>query len=222
MRTTIACKFSGTRRTLLLAVVAVAAFGLVFDASATTIGLSNVSSDPGVDAADLAATLDFEVVGSTLTLNVSNDSSAFDFTGIYFNVTTGVETLTLTSGPKDWKLEAPSGNNPTDTGAFGVFDYIVGVKAKKADSAKLSPGDVASFVFSIGSAGTFTAADFTTELSLVDEGEIAALAAGRFGIGKNSPIGATHTPEPATGLLVGLGIMILAANRNRLRYQSPS
>ena len=101
MRNTIACRFSGTRRILLLAVVAVAAFGLVFDASSTTIGLSNASSDPGVDAADLAATLDFEVVSNTLTLNVSNDSSAFDFTGIYFNVTTSVETLALTRGPKD-------------------------------------------------------------------------------------------------------------------------
>ena len=46
--------------------------------------------------------------------------------------------------------------------------------------------------------------------------DLAALAAGRFGIGNNSPIGATHAPEPATGLLIGMGIMILAATRNRI------
>jgi hypothetical protein len=222
MRTTTAYERLRIRRPLLLAVVAMAALGLVFEAGAMAIQLSYESSDPELAAADLAATLDFEVVGSTLTLNVSNDSTDFDLAGIYFNITASDATLALRSGPKDWILEAPSDKNPTDIGAFGVFDSIVWVKGRKADNAKLSPGDVASFTFSIDSAGPLTAEDFTAELSMIGEGEIAALAAGRIGTGKDALIGATHAPEPTTALLVGMGMMMLTANRNRPGMQPPS
>lgn len=221
MRTAMVCGLLGPRRTL-LAVVALGALGFALEASATTIGLSNGSSDPGVDPADLAATLDFEVDGSTLTLSVSNDSGSFDITGFYFNVTMSVAALSLMSGPQDWKLEDQFKKGaPTDTGEFGVFDYIVWVKGKKAKNGKLEAGDVATFVFGISGAGPFSAADFTSEISRVDEGEVAAWVAARFGADKNSPIGAIHAPEPTTGLLVGLGICLLAANRSRRRLRLP-
>jgi hypothetical protein len=166
--------------------------------------------------------MDFQVSGSTLTLSVSNDSTGFDITGFYFNVSSNVADISLTSGPADWKLEDQYSRNVPDTGLFGVFDYIVGVKGKKAANAKLDPGDVATFMFAIDSAGPLTAADFTTEVSLIDDGEVEAIAAARFGTDADSPIGATHAPEPTTGLLVGMGMCWLAASRSRSRFRSPS
>ena len=221
MRTVIACGLLGLRRSM-LAVVAVAALGLAFEAGAVSIGLSNSSSDPGVGAASLGATMDFHLSGSTLTLSVSNDSTSFDITGFYFNVSSNVTDITLTSGLQDWKLEDQYSKSGTDTGEFGVFDYIVGVRGKKAKNAKLDPGDVATFVFAIGSAGLLTDADFTAEISLIADDEVAAFVAARFGIDKDSPIGATHAPEPTTGLLVGIGMCLLAASRSRSRFRSAS
>jgi hypothetical protein len=187
-------------------------------AGASTLSLSNISSDPGVDPADLSATLGFEVDGSTLTLAVSNDSGSFDITGFYFNAIASVTALSLTSGPRDWKLEDPSNRgHPTDTGAFGVFDYIVWVKGKKAGNAKLQSGDVATFVFEIGGSGPFVATDFTNAISVIDGAEIDAYSAALFGEKKDSPIGATHAPEPTTGLLFGMGICFLSAYSGRRR-----
>jgi hypothetical protein len=214
--------FLGLQRKL-CAVVAVGVMAIAFDAAAMTITLSNVSNDPGVAAADLAATMDFEVDGNTLTLSASNNSDDFAITGFYFNAAASVTALTLTSGPGDWKLaDQLKGGDPIDTGVFGVFDYVVWVTGKKAANAKLESGDVSTFVFEIGGAGPFDATDFSNTLSLVDAGEISAYSAALFGAGKDSPIGAAHAPEPTTGLLFGMGLCFMSAYSSRRRSRARS
>jgi hypothetical protein len=214
--------FLGLQRRL-CAVVAVGAMAIAFDAAAMTVTLSNVSNDSGVDAADLSATMDFEVDGNTLTLSASNDSDDFDITAFYFNVAASVTALTLTSGPGNWKLaDQLKGGDPIDTGVFGVFDYVVWVTGKKADTGKLESGDVATFVFEIGGVGPFDATDFASEISLVDAGEIPVFTAARFRAGDESAIGAAHAPEPTTGLLFGMGMCFMSAYSSRRRSRARS
>jgi hypothetical protein len=212
---------SGWLRRSLLAAAATAALGLPLQAMAASITLSNLSSDPEVFLAELAATLDFTVDGNTLTLSVSNDSASRDIVGVYFNAGASVSGLSLTSGANKWKLQdVDDKNDPTDTGVFGVFDYIVWVKGKDANNEKLAPGESAIFVIDIAGAGVFSASDFLSVSSTVESGEVSVFVAAMFGVDNDSPIGAAHAPEPTTGALLGMGLCLLAAHRVRRRTTS--
>jgi hypothetical protein len=215
--------FLGLQRTL-CAVVAVGAMAIAFDAAAMTVTLSNVSNDPGVDAADLAATMDFEVDGNTLTLSATNNSADFDIVTLYFNASVSVTSLTLTSGPKDWKLkDKAKGGDPIDAGVFGTFDYFLSLQDKKVEASKLEFGDVATFVFEIGGTGPFDGSDFASEVSLVDDvGEISVYTAAHFRAGEESAMGAAHAPEPTTGLLFGMGMCFMSAYSSRRRSRPRS
>jgi hypothetical protein len=214
--------FLGLQRKL-CAAVAVGAMAIAFDAAAMTITLSNVSNDPGVAAADLAATMDFEVDGNTLTLSASNNSDDFAIITLYFNASTSVTALTLTSGPDDWRLkDEVKGGDPIDAGVFGIFDYFLRLPNKKVEASKLEFGDVATFVFEIGGTGPFDATDFASEISLVDAGEIPVFTAARFRAGEESAIGAAHAPEPTTGLLFGMGMCFMSAYSSRRRSRARS
>jgi hypothetical protein len=149
-----------------------------------------------------------------VTLSASNGSDDFDITAFFFNVSADVTDVSLQSGPRDWKLSHRSAENArTDTGEFGVFDYVVWVKDRKANKGKIKSGNAATFVLEVTGAGAITAEDFTSEVSTTESGEVAAFGAARFGIDGDSPIGATHAPEPTTGLLLGMGMCMLAATR---------
>ena len=209
---------SGWLRRSLLAMAAAAALGLPLLSLAASITLSNLTSDPEVFLEELAATLDFTVDGNILTLSVSNDSASLDVFGFFFNAGASVSGLSLTSGPNKWKLQDPDDKgDPTDTGVFGEFDYIVWVKGKDANKELLAPGESAVFVIDIEGAGPFSASDFLSATSVIEAGEVSAIVAATFGVGKDSPIGAAHAPEPTTGALLGMGLCLLAAQRARRR-----
>lgn len=212
---------SGWPRRSLLVMAAVAALALPLQSIAAPITLSDLSSDPAVFLEELAATLDFTVDGNTLTLSVSNDSASLDIVGFFFNAGASVSGLSLTSGPNKWKLQdADDKGDPTDTGVFGEFDYIVWVKGKDASKELLAPGESAVFVIDIEGAGPFTDSDFLSAVSTIEGDELSAIVAATFGVDKDSPIGAAHAPEPTTGALLGMGLCALAAHRARRRTRS--
>ena len=134
---------SGTRS--LLIALALTSPVLAAEASAVSVVLSTETSDPAFPANSLDATLDFDVTGTTLVITLSNDS-AMAIQAIDFNTQPSVTGLALSSGPSKWKLETPANKGkPTDTGTFGVFDYVVWVKGRKATKEDTTLGMAPSF-----------------------------------------------------------------------------
>ncbi len=193
-------KTNQSRMQLWLAILGGAALYIAVPASATTITLSDESSDPGVPASLLDATLDFAVSGSTLTLTVSNDTSDLDIRAIYFNGPSALTGLALLSGPNKWK-----GVSSVDLGSFGTLDWGVAIALKDSAKDKFDAGDTGVFEFALSGTGSFTAADFGGE------------AAAHFANGSTDAVGATHMPEPQTALLVASGLLFLALGLRRRR-----
>jgi hypothetical protein len=207
------------RGSILLTIVAAAAFTTISDAAASTIVLSSHSDSPTLDPGLLDATLDFQVAGSTqLTLTFTNSTAApneFKVDAIYFNATLGVTGLTLDSGPRNWSLETAAGGGTT-AGVFGTFDFVLVAAKTGRDGIQAADGSV-DFVFTIAGAGPFTGSDFTTQLSQALDSDMASNAAASFAQGPlgASGYGAYHTPEPSTALLLAAGLVALALRRRR-------
>jgi hypothetical protein len=196
-------------------------------AAATTVTLSNASSDAAtLAAADMDATLTFSVVGSTMTLEVSNQSaSPIRMSQIYFNASDDVTNITLTAAPGHSSTGDPLwalSSSAASTG-FGTFDYsvdsIVAGTGKNRESGEIAAGGSAIFTFAV-SGMNIDASDFGTSLSAAAGGESAAYAAARFhpNGGNNSVTGAAvaHTPEPSTVLMMALGLgMLTRVSRRR-------
>jgi hypothetical protein len=201
---------SGTR------IVRAALLGLVLLAGSaqagTVLTLSDLSSDetnPDV----LNATLVFSVLGSELTLAVTNDTPAvggFDIDAVYFNSTSEVQDLVLTPDVPGWTLvhnEAADG--------FGRFDYAL-MTASGNDLLDLAPGESLTFTFEILGNGPFLETCLTTDSSQIPPGEHPTLAAAKFmsGPGGDSAFGAV-IPEPHTGLLILIGVGLLGRRKRR-------
>ncbi len=185
---------------LWLVILGGAALYIAVPASATTITLSDQSSDPGVPASLLDATLDFAVSGSTLTLTVSNDTSDLDIRAIYFNGPSALTGLALLSSPTKWKVVSS-----VDLGSIGTLDWGVAIKRKESAKDKFDAGDTGVFEFALGGTGSFTAADFGSD------------AAAHFANRSMDAVGASHMPEPQTALLVASGLVFLAVGMRRRR-----
>lgn len=198
------------------------AVGLSSSAAATTLVLSDFSSDT-TPASQLDATVTFDVVGNTLTVSLTNqtgDPAAFNINEIYFNSSDSVTDLMLTSGPA-WSLSSSTGlGGPTDAGKFGIFDWAL----KDANNADvIMPLETSVFELSITGVGPFDMSDFGTEFSTIPSGDTPALVAAKFiqCVGAacvendDSAFGAT-IPEPGTAALLLLGMTGLAfLGRNR-------
>jgi hypothetical protein len=183
-------------------------------ASAVMIPISDLSSD-STSAEALAATLEFEVSGSTLTISVTNETDGtgrgeYKINRIYFNATNNVSALTLVS-PSGWDLKT----NVKGGGKFGRFGFgIIGGVGRS--SSQIDAGDSQVFVLSISGAGPFSGTDFTTELSTIPTGDTPSVASAKFvqGPGDDSAFGATTAvvPEPAVSVLVA-GVLLAARRR---------
>lgn len=193
----------------------------------TVLRLSEYCSDDEYSiclAKYLDAELDFSVVGSTLTLSVSNltpeneDDPSFKINKIYFNVTDNVEGLSLTdvTGPEDsattgWDLGVSE--DGFLVGGFGRFDVAL-VGGQGNHLPVVEPGKTVSFVFQISGAGSFVDTDFITLSSPVG-GHIVSYAVAKFYNDNTSAYGATNVPEPASAMMLGLGGVFFALRRRR-------
>lgn len=206
------------------------------NAVATPITLSDASSDGlQLQAVDMNATISFSVIGTELTLSITNSSTApadpLAISEIFFNASSAVTGLTLVSAPVHSSLGGLLWEGLTGTGAtgFGTFDFSL--KAERVgngqarETGSVDSGQTVNFLFAIAGFGV-TASDFGAEFSIPDIalGEVAAMGAALFKGAGNEAYGADTVvnvvPEPGTALLLGLGLIGLARrpqqNRKRL------
>lgn len=159
---------------------------------ASTLTLSDFSSDSSISASVLDATLDFSLSGNTLTLTVSNlttDPNAFKINALYFNATNNVTSVTLTSPATGWNLSTSQSAD-----GFGTFSYGL-IGGVGVSTAQIDPGSSETFTFTV-TGTSLDVSDFVTQLSTNPPGDIQALAAAKFVQGPNgsSAFGATNTP----------------------------
>jgi hypothetical protein len=188
-------------------------------ASATTINLSGVSSD-ATPASQLDASFDFSVTGTTLTLTVTNTGSDFNINQIYFNGSSLVSSLTLTSATHSAAGDVTAIWGPVEPGSsadgFGAFDFALTDGVGETNVNLIEPTESIVFVFAITGSGGYGDADF-----IVGNAN-GYLAAARFVNGPDDPespgdedsaFGAV--PEPGTLALLAFGAAGLALGRSR-------
>jgi hypothetical protein len=207
--------------------------GLAFaqSAGATAISLSDVSSEPGIPASVLDATLDFSTINGNprLILTVTNDTTApdeFNINELYFNASTDVTSLNLTkvvssidgniTNQNLWTLFASNGENgDTHADGFGVFDWAL-IDGVDSMPGTIEPGEILTFTLGITGTGPFDPTDFIDEFSMNPPGNTASNQAAKFvtGTGPSDPSAfGARIPEPSTGLLLAMGLFVLGSQR---------
>ncbi len=177
------------------------------------IQLSDFASEP-IDPSILAATFDFSVTGSTLSLTVTNNTSVpneYSINRIYFNANANVGNL-VSSSTGQFGLNTISGN----ADGFGMFDFVLSHGPPEGHNHHvIAPGEFVSFDFTFDGVG-FNEKDFTTELSAPFDSNILMVVAAKFvmGPGDASSFGAS---VPAPGVLALLGAAGLVSLRGRRR-----
>lgn len=205
---------------------AVASLLLAGQAGAVGFNLSDLSSD-STPVSQLAALLDFQVSGSTLSVNVRNRTSAatpFDIAGVFMNASPDVIGLTYTGAREGsstaWTL-FNSGTAVTNW-KFGTFDFAL-IGSISSDAGQIVHGysNLFSFGIQCRSGAVCDVNDFLGTLST--GGQLAALAGLRFvegPAGDGAFGGGTQVapvPEPSTALLLALGLVGFARARSGRR-----
>jgi hypothetical protein len=191
-------------------------------AGATTIHLSQFSSESNPSPAVLDATLLFMVTGpSQLTLTATNDTAApnaYRINGIWWNAAAHVMGLTLQSATHSQTGDVTAAWTPVLTDShvagFGSFDFGVTGGVGGQNPNLLGSGQSLSFVFTIAGTGPFDMADF----DVLNEKGMSAAAKFVSGPEDLSTFGAV--PEPASAALVGTGLLGIALARARRRRAS--
>ncbi|MHC4127495.1 MAG: hypothetical protein ACYTGE_02785 [Planctomycetota bacterium] len=202
-------------RHIALATLAVLGLAPAATASIMTLDLSTHSSDM-TPAEDLNATVDFSVVGLTLTISITNDTmmtGEFNINEFYFN---GPDGMVLTPDlPNFWDFYVPDMSNPTKADGFGTFDFAVKDGQGENHPSVILPGETLDFSFTMSFAANVK--DFTTACSVPDVGDYcAALIAAKFvsGPGDDSAYGAT-VPTPGVLALMAMAGLVAARPKRR-------
>jgi len=192
-------------------VAGVGALALATAAPASLITLSDASSEPGVDASLLSATMEFTVAGTTLTLTVTNNTSganSFKMNELYFNAPDGV-TLSF-DGLAGWNMATG-----VAVGMFGVFDFAL-LDGQGGSPNQITAGETVSFTFTILT-GAPTMNDFVSEFSTIPPGDMLAIVAAKFVQGPDdaSAFGAAIPSPGALALLAAAGLVSSGRRRRR-------
>jgi hypothetical protein len=201
-----------------VAFIFLAIFSIAAPAGATAINLSSVSSD-STPASDLDANFDFSVLGTTLTLTVTNTTTApneYNINEVYFNGSGNVSALSLLSATHSAAGDVLTAWMPVLTGVmvdgFDTFDFGVMDGTGENAPPAIGPMENLAFVFSITGTGPFDDYDFIVANSF----GYAAAAKFVSGPGDDSAYGAA-VPEPSTALLLASGLLLLGARRRTRR-----
>jgi len=196
--------------------MAIAAIALLVasSASATVIQLSEMSSDE-TPASALSALVNISVSGTELTITLENQSD-YAITDFYFNASTDVSVLSLTSVEIASVDQTAAWDDVVDLTAsgfgadgMGLFDAHVFNTDPLSATTQIEIGQTATFTFAINSG--LSAMDFV-ELSTNPPGEFEKLFVAKFqaGPGGDSAYGgsAAPVPEPSAALLFFAGFLV--------------
>lgn len=193
------------------ALAAAAALFAAHSAHGAMILLSTHTSD-GSDPTRLRATMDFSVVGSTMTLVVTNNTSSpaeYRVNSIGFNLPTGV-TLSF-QGLTGWTTQSFQ-----STVGFGMFDIGLNTGGGSSPNQVQPNGGTRTFVFTILT-GAPTADDFVAAASTTAGIELKSSGAAFFRAGPSNHAawGAFVVPTPGASALGAAGVCVMLATRRR-------
>lgn len=196
-------------------------------ASATTITLSDVSSD-NTPASQLDATYEFMISAATeLTLTVTNTTDAdavdndaeFLMNGVWFNAMSNVTGLSLDSATHSVSGDVFAAWQPAVAGAtpngFGSFDFGLDDGLGATNPNLIGAGENIVFVLTITGTGPFVMSDFevANAQNYSAAGKFVSCTGNDCVELDDSAFGAAIIPEPSTGLLLALGLAGLSTRR---------
>lgn len=183
-------------------------------ASPVTLTLSDYSSNE-VPADRLDATMTFTVLGSTLTVDVTNNTQdppeEFRINEVYFSATGNIYGLQM-DPLEGWACTFSE--DAYQVNGFGLFD-VGATNGTGDDPNQIQPGQTETFTFQISSYNTATELDFTTELSTKVDDHIESLAAAKFVNGLARSAYGNVIPEPGGLVLLAIGGFTLALRGRR-------
>ena len=206
--------------------LAISAVGVSTAGQATTLTLSDVSSD-ATPAASLSGTITLAVLGgNVLSLTLENQTSSpseFNINGVWWNGDAGVTSVSLTSATHSSSGDVLAAWGPVETSTtangFGLFDFALTDGVGAGNPNIINPGQ--SIVFLMAITGSCTSSACTTA-NFVLENVSGFQAAAKFVNGPDDPespgnedsaFGAI-VPEPTTALLLGTGLLLIASRRH--------
>lgn len=182
-------------------------------ASALTLQLSTISSDE-TDPADLTADFEIDVVGTTLTIEVTNtdlNGAEFNINQIFFNGSDDVTSIAFDGATHSVAGDVTAAWAPLESsafvnGAFGTFDYALTDGVGENNPNIIEPGEMITFSFTVNAG--LTAEDFA--VANAQGWQIAAKFVNgpdddsAFGAGDG---GFPPVPEPLTAALLASGLV---------------